>query len=240
VEGARAPSIPIPAAPAAAPPARPLGEEGEKGGGFPSLPLEALSALRPADGASLQGARFLGQLEECFLLFEHPRGLLVVDQHAAHERVLYERFREGVTRGEVERQGFLLPPLVELPSGQALRAEEGLGLLARAGFEVEPFGPGAFRLLAAPPLFAPGEPERLLLDLLDLAGEEGSPLELADSLLARAACRAAVKGGAPLRREEAEALLSQLGDNPRRWSCPHGRPVAMVLESGALRRGFLR
>jgi DNA mismatch repair protein MutL len=214
-------------------------------------PAEALPTA--AAGAALRPFRFgelrvLGQLLGTYLLLEAKEGLLLVDQHAAHERVLYEGLRAGWLAGGVPRQPLLLPETLELEApalaALAARADAALAL----GYEVEPFGESAVLVRAVPALIAERDPLgalRGLADQLRTAGE-GAPgaasrlLDPADRWFASVACHAARRAGETLRPEEQRALADALDAIPWAPTCPHGRPVAVPITEAEIARRFGR
>jgi DNA mismatch repair protein MutL len=175
-----------------------------------------------------------------FLVAEAPDGLYLVDQHAAHERVLYERFM--AQRGDLESQRLLEPVTVELSAEQADLLEEQLPRLNELAFEVEPFGPNTFVMRAMPELLVGSDPEAALRVLVEDFEEDETPLEAEREakLIARVCKRAAVKAGQKLSPEEQEALLRDLEacESPR--TCPHGRPTMVHLSIDLLERQFGR
>jgi DNA mismatch repair protein MutL len=217
-----------------------------------AAPREAASerpALRFAD------LRPIGQLLGTYLLLEDKGGLLLVDQHAAHERVLYERMRRGWLEGGVERQALLAPTPVELDAPARAALEAAGGALERLGFEVEPFGADAVLVRAVPALLAGRDPGALVRGLAEplragaaeaevLAAPEGGAsvrlLEAADRLFATLACHAARRAGDVLDPLEQRALLDALDAIPWAPTCPHGRPVAIPVTLGEIERRFGR
>jgi DNA mismatch repair protein MutL len=197
----------------------------------------------PSDPVRLSECRYLGQWEECFLLFAAPQGLVFLDQHAAHERVLYNRFRDQFREGRVERQACLVPPVLSLRPEEALRTEEHQETLERSGFELEAAGPGEYLVRAVPALLADRDPLGAVRGVIEgLAGLD-SPMsfpELIDGVIARMSCRSAIKAARTLHPEEVAALVKDLEDTSAQWTCPHGRPVLLALGSGPVRRRFLR
>ncbi len=180
----------------------------------------------------------IGGLFQTYLLFEEEDALLLVDQHAAHERVLYDRLQKK--RGG-EGQYFLTPVPVDLTHDQFKTAEEQKQLLADLGFEYEPFSGQTVLLRSAPLNVSPGEGEDLFLSLLEemvKTGEEpGAYREKALSLIA---CKQAVKAGKPLSPEEAAQLLQDLRRTALPQTCPHGRPTMVSLPKAEIERMFKR
>jgi DNA mismatch repair protein MutL len=203
--------------------------------------------MRPFRFAEL---RPLGQLLATYLLLEGKDGLLLVDQHAAHERVLYERLRAGWLEGGAERQALLVPETLELEPGAAEVFEAARATVRALGFEVESFGGDAVVVRAVPALLEGRDPVALLRGLAeelraaDALGAEARPdarsLEAADRLFATAACHAARRAGEVLPAGEQAALLEALDAIPWAPTCPHGRPVAVPLSRGEIERRFGR
>jgi DNA mismatch repair protein MutL len=194
--------------------------------------------------------RLLGQLLGTYLLLEEKHGLLLVDQHAAHERVLYERLRAAWLAGGVERQGLLVPTTVELEA-PALAALVGHAEVVEAlGFELESFGERTLAIRAVPALLAERDPLGLLRGLADelrsgaLLGAPMRPgtriLERADQLFASMACHAARRAGEVLDPREQQALLDAVDAIPWAPSCPHGRPVAVPITLSEIEHRFGR
>jgi DNA mismatch repair protein MutL len=210
-------------------------------------PVEAGAEPAPVRFGDL---RVLGQLLATYLLVEAKDRLLLVDQHAAHERVLYERLRADWLGRGVERQGLLAPLSVTLEPG-ALGAIEGGGEpLERLGFELEPFGADTVAVRAVPALLAERDPAQLVRDLVDeLAGgaagvEPGRTavraLPAADRVFATLACHAARRKGDVLDPREQRALLDALDAIPWAPTCPHGRPVCVPFQLAEIERRFGR
>ncbi len=196
----------------------------------PTLPGSRLPLLRP-----------IGQIAATYIVAEGPDGLYLIDQHAAHERVLFEKFM--AQQGEdIPAQALLEPVTVHLPPYQARLLEEQLPYLGRWGFQVEPFGPHTFRVRAVPALLANTDPADALRALVEDFEEDETPLknEIEARIIARVCKRAAVKGGQVLSPQEQEALLRDLEacQNPR--SCPHGRPTMIHISVDALEKQFGR
>jgi DNA mismatch repair protein MutL len=223
---------------------------------FASRPPEAPAAPHePAPASALfprpfrfGELRVLGQLLGTYLLLEAKEGLLLVDQHAAHERVLYEGLRAAWLGEGVPRQPLLLPETLELEA-PALAALGARSALAEAlGFEVEPFGETALLVRAVPALIAGRDPLgalRSLADQLRSAGD-GAPeagsrlLDSADRWFASVACHSARRAGEALRPEEQRALVDALDAIPWAPTCPHGRPVAVPISEAEIARRFGR
>ena len=208
----------------------------------PSAPPSASQASSPSSSLqpSLPLLRVVGQLSALFIVAEGPQGMYLIDQHAAHERVLYERLLAMAGSGAPARQPLLDPPLLELSPTQAAALIGFERSLAAVGFDLEPFGDAAVRLRALPALLSPRDARSSLLALLDdLAGADRVPARY-DPVAAATACHAAVRAGQTLSPEEMRALLRDLeqADNPH--TCPHGRPTLLHLPTEDLERRFGR
>ena len=217
------------------------------------MPVDApISGLREA-GPRAQGAvsgqgalrvpvlRVLGQLGSTFIISEGPEGMYLIDQHTAHERVLFDQLRRDRDRGEVKSQGLLEPLAVEMsPEEQELVAEHG-ELLTGYGFETEPFGDRAVLLRAVPAGLAAAEPARALHDVLDyLQSDDLRGYDWEERMLASVACHSAVRAGQALSAQEMREMvrLLETADNPH--ACPHGRPIIVHMSTAQLEREFDR
>ena len=185
----------------------------------------------------------LGQFRNTFILAVDDDGIVIVDQHVAHERVLYERILEQLTDAPLERQGLLLPMVLELPGAGHAALVARAGELARFGFEVEDFGGAAVRVTAVPALLGPAEADRALRALADdLDGlDRGLAAEQAvKQIAATMACHAAVKAHDPLTPEKMRHILEELRATAYSTVCPHGRPVMFRISRRELERRFER
>jgi DNA mismatch repair protein MutL len=200
----------------------------------------------PASTQSVQSAipllRLIGQIGATYLVAEGPDGLYLVDQHAAHERVLFEKLMAQHAMKNIPSQSLLTPVAVTLPPHSAHLLMEQLPVLQHFGFDVEEFGPNTFQVRAMPALFMGSDPSVALRALVEDFEEDESPLqnEVEAKLAARVCKRMAVKAGQSLSNEEQRALLHDLEacDSPR--TCPHGRPTMIHLSVDMLERQFGR
>jgi DNA mismatch repair protein MutL len=185
--------------------------------------------------------RLVGQVANAYLVAEGPDGLYLIDQHAAHERVLFERFMAGLS-GTLPGQALLQPATVELPPASARLLADQLPILAHMGFEVEAFGPNTFLVRSVPALLSGSDPAAALRVLIEDFEEDETPLqsEREARLVARVCKRAAVKAGHALSSEEQRALLSDLEACQSPRTCPHGRPTMVHLSVDLLERQFGR
>ncbi len=201
----------------------------------------AVAGAAPAPGPGYFGSmRYVGQHARTYLLCEAPGGtLVVIDQHASHERLLFHRLREALRDRRLEVQPFLVPPVVTLPPSSARAVEGAVEELSAVGLEIEPFGGDAFAVKSAPALLGGASMAPLLADLaeqVEQAGRGSAVGEAIDGLLATMACHAAVRANQDLTREEVRALLDGLDSIDFKARCPHGRPVVIELPLAELER----
>jgi DNA mismatch repair protein MutL len=173
---------------------------------------------------------------------EGPDGLYLIDQHAAHERVLFEKLMAQHDRKSIPSQALLSPQVVQVPPSSAKILEEQLPILQHFGFTVEAFGPNAFQVRAIPALFTGTEPSAALRALVEDFEEDETPLqnEIEARIAARVCKRMAVKAGKTLSTEEQRALLIDLENCESPRTCPHGRPTMIHLSVDMLERQFGR
>ncbi|HSN90941.1 MAG TPA: DNA mismatch repair protein MutL, partial [Anaeromyxobacteraceae bacterium] len=206
---------------------------------FPGPAAEGELAARRPPGyfASL---RYVGQHARTYLVCEAPGGaLVVVDQHASHERMLFHRLREAFRARAVAVQPFLLPQVVPLPPAAARALEAGLAEVRRLGLDVEPFGGDSFAVKGAPAALGGADLPALLGDLAQQLAEverESAVEDALHDLLATMACHAAVRAGQEVSAEEARALLDGLDAVDFKARCPHGRPVVFEVPLAELER----
>jgi len=202
-------------------------------------PSAVLAPAPPAPRPGVMVLRPLGQVLDGYLVAEGVDGIVLVDQHAAHERILYNRFLARLRGAPAPSQALLLPQTVDLePVLAAAAADHRDGLLA-VGFEVEEFGPRTVRVLAAPVETPPERVEEALLDLLSaLAGAR--PDDRLEQAAASIACHSAVRFGDPMQLTEQRRLLEELERAEDSITCPHGRPTRLELSAQELRRHFRR
>ena len=194
--------------------------------------LHALASLKP-----------LGQLRESFILATNEEGLWIIDQHVAHERVLFEKILREREVERVQRQRLLMPMLIDLTPAQMVVFAQIAAELDRNGFEAEPFGPRTLAIKAAPVGLEGRELERMLVEVL----EQGDRLDQRENLeavrariAASIACHAAIKINMPLDADRMAWLLAELGRTELPTSCPHGRPIALRYSWKDIERAFHR
>ena len=195
-----------------------------------------------ADADALPLLRLVGQVAATYLVAEGPDGLYLIDQHAAHERVLFEQLMSQQSKEQVPAQALLEPVNVVLPPEKARLLEAQLPVLDKLGFDVENFGPNTYTVRAIPALIVGGDPEAALNVLVEDFEEDETPLASAieAKITARICKRMAVKGGQTLSSEEQRALLHNLENCQSPRTCPHGRPTMIHLSAGLLERQFGR
>ncbi|MBV8358679.1 MAG: DNA mismatch repair endonuclease MutL [Deltaproteobacteria bacterium] len=201
----------------------------------------AASAGRPVPRYS--SLRVVGQLFAGYIALEGDDGLILIDQHAAHERVTFERLRGELRAGGIRVQPMLAPVPFELNPGRAAQTMAALPELRAMGFEVEPFGAAALLLKGAPAVFAPCDSRRLLSDMLDSMGENGFRLQgegAMEEWLKTLACHGSLRVGRVLDMREISSLLEQLDRTEFKTNCPHGRPVHVEFRRTQLERMFRR
>src|SRR6202012_1644859 len=194
--------------------------------------LTALSSLKP-----------LGQLRDSFILATNEEGLWIIDQHVAHERILFEKILRERDTEKIQRQRLLMPLLIDLLPAQLITFSEISEELERNGFEAEPFGPRTLAVKAAPVGLEGKELERMLEEVLGVT-EKSAQVENEDlrrtRIAASIACHAAVKVNMPLEAAKIDWLLRELAKTEHPTSCPHGRPIALRYSLKEIQRAFQR
>jgi DNA mismatch repair protein MutL len=183
------------------------------------------------------------QIHNRYLVAESEEGVMVIDQHALHERILYEALRERMERGAMEMQSLLVPEAIDLSAAEASAAMENKELLAELGVAIEPFGGGTVLLTGFPAMLANIQPVEMVRDLLERllqGGKRPERRELLDDLLHTIACKAAIKAGDRLSPAEIASLLEQRHLVADSHHCPHGRPAALVFTREELDKQFKR
>ncbi len=196
---------------------------------------------RPIPVGGVPLLRLVGQIASSYLVAEGPDGLYLIDQHAAHERVLFERFTTQ-REGPIEAQTLLQPVSVDLNPAAARLLSEQLPVLASYGFLIETFGPASFLIRAIPSLLSGSDPASALHVLVEDFEEDERPLqaEIEAKIIARVCKRAAIKAGQSLSPREQQALLTDLESCQSPRTCPHGRPTMIHLPVDLLERQFGR
>jgi len=239
-------------------PARPAGFVPSRGGaafGFAEAAQAAFEVGEPAADAAVVSfepaadliERPLGaaraQLHETYIVAQTRDGLVIVDQHAAHERIVYERMKAALEKSGIARQILLIPEIIELDEADAARLTARAEELARFGLIVEPFGPGAIAVRETPSLLGDIDVRGLLRDLAEHLAEWDDSLPLERRLLhvsATMACHGSVRAGRRLKPDEMNALLREMEDVPNSGQCNHGRPTYVELKLTDIERLFGR
>jgi DNA mismatch repair protein MutL len=212
-------------------------------GALAAPPLVALAQpLPPVQGAMpVPILRVLGQLKSTFIVAEGPDGMYLIDQHTAHERVLFDRLRRAKTAGRLDVQGLLEPATVTLTPAQEQTLHEHAARLAAYGFQVEPFGERTALVRAVPAALRRVPPDRALRDVLDyMLSDELKGYDWEDRALASIACHSAVRAGQDLGQAEMQEMMRLLEQADTPHACPHGRPVMIHMPSAQLEREFSR
>ncbi|PKR87689.1 DNA mismatch repair endonuclease MutL [Pleomorphomonas diazotrophica] len=201
--------------------------------GLSDVPVESLSRPLGAPRA---------QIHETYIVAQTETGLVIVDQHAAHERLVYERLKREIAKG-VETQMLLIPEIVDLPEEDVDRLVERADELAELGLVVESFGPGAIAIREIPALLGRTDTAALLRDIADDLAEWDQATRLKeklDAIAATMACHGSVRAGRRLRVEEMDALLREMEETPNSGQCNHGRPTFVELKLSDIERLFGR
>ncbi len=207
------------------------------------LPAHVASLTEYESLGSLGDLRPIGQLHNSFIIAAGKDGLWIVDQHVAHERILFEQVLRQFAARQPQQQRLLMPMVMELTVGQQLEYARIADELARAGFETEPFGNRTIAIQAAPAGLNPGDVEKVILEILDIAETElrkSSVDDLRRNIAASVSCRAAIKINTPLDQQKMEYLLNELAKCEYPMACPHGRPIALRYSTRDILRGFHR
>ncbi len=209
--------------------------------GQPSARFEPAPSEAPIETPPLGVAR--AQLHETYIVAQTTDGVVIVDQHAAHERLVYERMKAEMAGTGVRRQGLLIPEIVELSEEEADRVLARAPELLELGLEIEPFGRGAVAVRGTPALFGPMDAKGLIRDLADDFAEYEAGLSLKERMeevMGNMACRGSVRAGRRLTGEEMNALLRQMEATPHSGQCNHGRPTYVELKLADIERLFGR
>ena len=193
-------------------------------------------------GETLPIMRVVGQVGASYIIAEGPDGIYLIDQHAAHERILYEKFMAARDKKDIAAQGLVTSTTVQLTPDQATLLGDHLDLLNQLGFQIEAFGPNAFVIRAIPALLAKLDPAAALTAVVEDLEAERDPLEgeVEANVILRVCKTAAVKAGQSLSLPEMEAMLHQLEACQSPLTCPHGRPTLIHLSAAQLARQFGR
>ncbi|MEY8842290.1 DNA mismatch repair protein MutL, partial [Cribrihabitans sp. XS_ASV171] len=205
-------------------------EEGPKGADETPVETHPLGAAR-------------GQVHENYIIAQTETGIIIVDQHAAHERLVYERLKRQMAENGIAAQALLIPEIVELSDGDRARLLEVADDLGRLGLSVEPFGGNAVAVRETPAILGDVDARAMILDILDELADEGESLAVQariEAILSRVACHGSVRSGRRMRAEEMNALLREMEATPHSGQCNHGRPTYVELKLSDIERLFGR
>ncbi|KPP84427.1 MAG: DNA mismatch repair protein MutL [Rhodobacteraceae bacterium HLUCCO07] len=206
----------------------------------PSARIEPETAVTD-QGLPLGAAR--AQLHENYIIAQTETGMVIVDQHAAHERLVYEKLKRQMAETGVAAQALLIPEIVELSEGDCARLMEIAGDLQRLGLTIEPFGGGAIAVRETPAILGEVNAGAMLRDILDELDDIGESLNLQariEAILSRVACHGSIRSGRRMRAEEMNALLREMEATPHSGQCNHGRPTYVELKLSDIERLFGR
>jgi DNA mismatch repair protein MutL len=204
---------------------------------------EALALQRSQRVSAHQQFQIIGVLSKLYVLMENADGLVLVDQHAAHERILFEELRRRMEEQGVPTQKLLLPHTFDVPPRDADWIERNISVLQKMGIGIESFGPGTFKIDSLPGFLNVSDPAqfmRKVIDDLKSAGNSTSPMRLGEEMIATTVCRHAVKGNDPLRYPEINKLIRDLLECDLPYCCPHGRPTMIQISLVELEKKFGR
>jgi DNA mismatch repair protein MutL len=220
------------------------------------MSLDSTAIPAPASGTHASGddtegalsspwsyCRVLGQIGDLYVVLETDDGYVMMDPHAAHERVLFDRFMSDFLKGKVESQSLLIPETVDLMPADAERVRKHLDLFQQMGFGVSDFGGDSFVIDAMPSYFSGASSRSMLIDIsegFEKGGRHAGRERWREHAIATAACRAAVKARDRLTMEEIEGLVNDLARTRMPYTCPHGRPTLIFTSYRELNRKFGR
>jgi DNA mismatch repair protein MutL len=210
---------------------------------FHPSPKKQFVPLHPPTGQITESQKEFLQIHDSFIVAETDDGFIIVDQHALHERIIYEDLCRRIREDNLESQKLLIPESFQLTDAQADALDANVGLLEKLGIEIAPFGPRTYAIQAFPTLLAKVTPSDFVQDLIDLLTDKGLGLDtekLLDEILNMAACKAAIKAGQKLTNSEIEQLLADKERIERASRCPHGRPTTIKFSIAELEKQFKR
>jgi DNA mismatch repair protein MutL len=214
-------------------------------GGVEAVSANAAASATPAPAELL--ARPLGaaraQLHETYIVAETEGSVIIVDQHAAHERLVHEKLKAGLANGGIERQMLLIPEVVELDADSAALLASRAAELTELGLALEAFGEGAILVREVPALIAKGDIQALIRDLaeeVEMLGTAASLQNRLHEICSRIACHGSVRAGRLLKPDEMNALLREMEATPNASQCNHGRPTFVELKLADIEKLFAR
>ena len=195
----------------------------------------------PQERLPLGAAR--AQVHENYIIAQTETGMVIVDQHAAHERLVYEKLKAQMAQNGVAAQALLIPEIVELSEGDCARIMDIADDLHRLGLVIEPFGGGALAVRETPAILGEINARALVLDVLDELADLGDSQTVQsriEAILSRVACHGSIRSGRRMRAEEMNALLREMEATPHSGQCNHGRPTYVELKLSDIERLFGR
>lgn len=240
---AQAPGQPLAPSYPAPPPAEPEGFA-EMSSAYSGRLVEDAAVepeAHPVEDLPLGAAR--GQVHENYIIAQTRDGMVIVDQHAAHERLVYEKLKRQMAENGVATQGLLIPEIVELSDGDCARLLDVADDLAKFGLGIEAFGGSAVAVRETPAILGEVNAEAMICDILDELADQGdSQLVQArlEAILSRVACHGSIRSGRRMRGEEMNALLREMEETPHSGQCNHGRPTYVELKLADIERLFGR
>jgi DNA mismatch repair protein MutL len=195
----------------------------------------------PAQALPLGAAR--AQMHENYIIAQTTDGMVIVDQHAAHERLVYEKLKSQMAQNGVASQALLIPEIIELPQDDATRLLDLAEDLSRLGLKIEPFGNGSIAVREMPAILGPCNARAMILDILDELADQGNSQSIRDrieAILSRIACHGSIRSGRRMRADEMNALLREMEATPHSGQCNHGRPTYVELKLADIERLFGR
>jgi len=210
---------------------------------FHPSPKKQFVPLHPPTGQITESQKEFLQIHDSFIVAETDDGFIIIDQHALHERIIYEDLCGRIQKSSLESQKLLIPESFQLTDIQADAIKTNAEVLEKLGIEIAPFGPRTYAIQAFPTLLARAAPLDFVQDLIDLLTDKGLGLnaeELLDEVLNMAACKAAIKAGQKLSDNEIEQLLADREKTERASRCPHGRPTTIKFSITELEKQFKR
>jgi DNA mismatch repair protein MutL len=207
----------------------------------PPAPADSSFAEPVAEALPLGAAR--GQVHENYIIAQTADGMVIVDQHAAHERLVYEKLKRQMAETGVAAQALLIPEIVELSAGDCARLTEVAEALSQMGLTIEPFGGNAVAVRETPAILGEVNATAMIKDILDELDDQGSSQLVqakVEAILSRVACHGSIRSGRRMRGEEMNALLREMEATPHSGQCNHGRPTYVELKLADIERLFGR
>ncbi|MBI3600948.1 MAG: DNA mismatch repair endonuclease MutL [Nitrospinae bacterium] len=207
------------------------------------VPPPSSLVLSPETESNLSQFKPVGQIFDSFIILEGADNIIFIDQHTAHERILYERFLQKVKDSKIEVQALLLPLNMEMSGKESIILQSSLDNFKKLGFDIESFGENSFIIRSVPSILSGDDYKQLIKDILDklvIHQQNTSFDEIVHDMILVMACRGAVKANQKLNMEEMESLMKELMNTSRPFTCPHGRPIALSMDKGQILKGFLR